>query len=109
MSAIRAVVLFLFRLSRFVAIAVEHDTELEFSTNKQLHEAYPDHKLPPERQKLYQDSTWYRGRKIRESYGKAFLLVEAAMVLGWVSGILLYRVVGPVRPFVVGFLQLISA
>ena len=107
--SIRAIFFLFFCPSRFVEMAVKHDITLEFETNKQLREKYPDHRLPPERQRDFIDRARRRTKTIRRSFGKGFLNVIVALVLGWISGLTFHKMFGPVSPTVILVLQVLAA
>ncbi len=109
MFNIRAIALLFFCPSRFVKMAVKHDIEREFENNKAYIGKYPDRQLPPEEQKKFTDRTWDRTRKIRRSFGRGFKWVVVALVLGWVSGVILHRTVGPVSSSMILALQVLAA
>ena len=48
MFSIRAIAVLFFRPSRFVQMTVKHAIALEFKSNVQLRESYPDLQYPPE-------------------------------------------------------------
>ncbi len=89
---IREIVLLLFRPVRFVREAIDHDA-----------------RLPPAQNLTGERLTWDRVTRIRRSLATAFSLVVVSLGLGCVSGVALARAVGPARPAVVAFLQLVAA
>jgi len=107
--SIRAIVLLFFRPSRFVQMAVKHAIAQEFKSNVQLRESYPDLQLLPERQKTLTDGTWNQTRQIRRSFGRGFKWVMVALILGWVSGVIFHRTVGPALPSLIMGLQVLAA
>ncbi len=109
MFCIRAIALLFFCPSRFVKMVVKYDTSREFETNAQLLEKYPDRQLPPDKQKEFTDMAWDRTREIRRSFGRGFEWVVGALVLGWISGVILHRTVGPVSSSMILALQVLAA
>jgi hypothetical protein len=86
MLPIKAIFLLLFRPSKFVALSVRHDVALEFRTNKQLLEQYPNHQLPPERLKDFEDISWDKTKKIRTAFRTALCSTTFAVVVGALAG-----------------------
>jgi len=109
MFCIRAIILLFFCPSRFVKMAVKYDTSREFETNAQLLEKYPDRQLPSDKQKEFTDRAWGRTKKIRRSFGAGFIYVIVALLLGWLSGIIFHRTLGPTSSSVIMALQVLAA
>ena len=106
---IRAIALLFFCPSRFVKMAVKRAIELEFENNKAYIENYPDRQLPPDKRKEFTDRAWGRTRKIRRSFGRGFKWVMVALILGWISGVIFHRTVGPALPSLIMGLQVLAA
>lgn len=89
---VREILLLLLCPTRFVRQAMDHDA-----------------RLPPVLSLTGEALIRARVTRIRRSLAMAFSLVVASLGLGWVSGVALARAVGPARPAVVAFLQLVAA
>lgn len=79
---LKAVFFLLFRPTKFVALSAQHDVASEFKTNKQLAEQYPDHQLPSDRLKKFEENSWDRTKKIRVAFFTALWSTTLSVLVG---------------------------
>lgn len=106
---IKAVLLILFRPTRFVELSVIHDTALSFETNQQLLAKYPNRQLPSEEAKEVEKVVWEKTNKIRGALFAAFWSTTVAILLGVLAGYSAGCVLGKPSAILVSTLQILGA
>lgn len=109
MNPVQATLLIVFCPSKFVEAAVLHDVTLEFETNTQLRDQFPDRRLPPERLQGFRATALERTRKIRRALFGSILVTIATIVVGWLVGLMLLKVFGPAPVVLISVLQIAGA
>lgn len=109
MNPVHATFLVVFCPSKFVEAAVLHDVALEFETNTQLRDKFPDRRLPPDRLQAFRATALERTRKIRRALFGSILVTIATIVVGWLIGLMLLKVFGPAPTFLISVLQMAGA
>jgi hypothetical protein len=85
MNPIIAIILILVHPKEFVRLSVEHDIVLEFQTNRQLLNAYPDRQLPQEMRRDREIEALNRTKKIRKALFSASLYTALAIIFGYIA------------------------
>ena len=107
MNPVHATILVVFCPSKFVEAAVLHDVALEFETNTQLCEKFPDRRLSPDRLQVFRDTALERTRKIRQALFVSILVTIATIAVGWLIGLTLRKAFWALRrPFYSRFCKL---
>ena len=109
MNPVHATILVVFCPSKFVEAAVLHDVALEFETNTQLCEKFPDRRLSPDRLQVFRDTALERTRKIRQALFVSILVTIATIAVGWLIGLTLRKAFGPAPSFLLSVLQIMGA
>ena len=109
MKPVYATFLVVFWPSKFVEKAVLHDVALEFDTNPQLRDKFPDRRLPPDRLQDFRATASERSQKIRRALFASILVTTAIIVVGWIIGVIFRRVFGPAPTFIISVLQVTGA
>lgn len=108
-AMLKPMLLLLFCRSRFEQVATERAIQSEFSSNQQLREAYPDGKLPPERVEEFARTVREQTSNVRRALLGGIGITLLTILLGYLFGLVLSRVVGPPSKALVYILQALGA
>jgi len=97
--------LLIFSPERFSEYATKAGVEQEFKDNKQLREAHPDGKAPPEVVAEWKKHNLDRANAIRSAFFSSLLITFSSIVIGIITGLLLKKQFGNPSTLITNVIQ----